>query len=146
MARLYVLIGLAVLIAGCSTQNSANSSIAKFGDCTVDLRQICETFYRQPTFTLNGAETNAREVQENAPRHTQIWLPFTYPNGDLIANLECMMDTEKKTASYARLLSGPPITEKEVQYARSLGLCADQSGNMPAAIKQIEKNITPGGT
>ena len=129
------------MIAGCSSsQTSANSSTVKFGDCMVDLRQICESYARQPTFTLNGAQTNARQVEQNQARHTQIWLPFSYPNGDLIANLECMMDTQTMSASYARLLPGPPITDKEVQYARSLGLCSDEGGVAPA----IKKNLAPG--
>src|SRR5208283_4345979 len=132
---------LVTMIAGCaSAQTSANSSTVKFGDCTVDLRQICESYARQPTFTLNGAQTNAQQFQQNGDRHTQIWLPFSYPNGDLIANLECMMDTQTMSASYARLLPGPPITDKEVQYAKSLGLCSDQGGVAPA----IKKGLAEG--
>ena len=124
---------LLVLVAGCSSAKmSANTSTATFGDCNIDLRQICETYVHQPTFTLNGAQTNATQLAQNGNPHTQIWMPFSYPNGDLIANLECMINTQTMSASYARILSGPPITDKEVQYARSLGLCSDQGGVTPA--------------
>jgi hypothetical protein len=146
MDKVYLIL-LVAMIAGCSSsQTSANSSTATFGDCMVDLRQICESFVRQPTFTLNGAQTNARQLEQNGAPHTQIWIPFNYPNGDLIANLECMIDTQKMTASYARLLPGPPITDKEVQYARSLGLCSDQGGVEPTTKPDLEKIPSAGGS
>jgi len=134
-------IGLLILalaaIAGCgSSQPPATTSGPTFGDCTINLRQICERYVHQPTFTLNGAQMNAQKLQQTATPHTQIWIPFSYPNGDLIANVECMIDTQHLTASYARLVPGPPITDKEVQYARSLGLCSDQNGNVQA-IKEL---------
>jgi hypothetical protein len=146
MYKVYFIL-LVAMIAGCSSsQTSASSSTATFRDCVVDLKQICESFVRQPTFTLNGAQTNARQLEQNAAPHSQIWIPFNYPNGDLIANLECMMDTQKMTVSYARLLPGPPITDKEVQYARSLGLCSEQSGVAPAIKPYLERNPSEGGS
>lgn len=124
---------LLISVASCSSaKTSANSSTATFGDCNINLREICEAYVHQPTFTLNGAQSNATQLAQNGNPHTQIWMPFSYPNGDLIANLECMINTQSMTASYARLLPGPPITDKEVQYARSLGLCSDQGGATPA--------------
>ena len=130
------------LIAGCaSSQPSAARSSATFGDCNINLRQICEAYVHQPTFTLNGEQFDAERLQKETNPHTQVWMPFSYPNGDLIANLECMIDTQHLTASYARLLPGPPITDKEVQYARSIGLCADKNGNS-AAVQKAVQNLT----
>lgn len=136
-----LILGLAILTGCASSQPSATNSAATFGDCTVDLRKICEAFVHQPTFIINGAQTNAVQLQQNYTRHTEILMPFSYPNGDLIANLECMIDTQNLTASYARLLPGPPITDKEVQYARSLGLCADKNGNVPAIENQQASHL-----
>lgn len=144
MSRYCVFLIFLTLLAGaCSAQTSAKSSVVDLGGCKVDLREICETFYKQPTFTLNGAQSNAQKVEQNAPRHTQIWLPFEYPNGDLIANLECMMDTRTKSASYARLLPGPPITDKEIQYVRAQGLCSDEPGHEEKVLKQLQENPSP---
>lgn len=138
------LLMLAVLIAGCaSSQPSASNSSATFGDCKINLRQICEAYVHQPTFTLNGEQWDAERLQKETNPHTQLLMPFSYPNGDLIANLECMIDTQNLKASYARLLPGPPITDKDVQYARSIGLCSDKNGNSPAVQKALQ-NLTKG--
>ena len=111
----------------------------------MDLREICQTFYDRPTVTVNGAETDARQIEQTHAPHTQIWMPFEYPNGDLIANVECMMDIQHRTVSYARLLPGPPITDKDIQYVRGLGLCFEAPGQEEKALKRLQENPSPNG-
>jgi len=140
-----LLIFLALLAGACSTQTSAASSVVDFSGCKVDLREICETIYKQPTFTLNGQQTDARQLEQRATPHYEIMWPFKYPNGDLIANLDCMMDLQQRTVSYARLLPGPPITDKEIQYVRANGFCFDEPGQEEKALKQLQENASPNG-
>ena len=137
------LICLMLLAGACSTQTSAASSVADFSGCKVDLREICQAMYKQPTFTINGQQTDARQLEQSALPHTEIMMPFKYPNGDLIANLDCMMDLQHRTVSYARVLPGPPITDKEVQYVRGLGLCSDEPGHEDQILKQMQENPSP---
>jgi hypothetical protein len=68
-------------------------------------KQICKTFFDQPTFTLNGVQYDSQRLQSEAPRHTDAALPDNYPNG----------------------ISGPPIDDKALQYVGSQGLCPEDA-------------------
>jgi hypothetical protein len=128
---LLIPLALAVsMLAACGVRqdnpNSDKSAIIQSG-CTVDFKKVCQALIDQPTFSLNGVEYDARRLQENSARHTNVELPFTMLNGNLIATAECQFDTQNRTVSYARLLPGPPITDEDMQFLRSRGWCAEQN-------------------
>lgn len=128
---LLIPLALAVsMLAACGLRqdnpNSDKSAIIQSG-CTVDFKKVCQALIDQPTFSLNGVEYDARRLQENSTRHTNVELPFTMLNGNLIATAECQFDTQNRMVSYARLLPGPPITDEDMQFLRSRGWCAEQN-------------------
>jgi hypothetical protein len=63
------------------SRRQTGSSVSRNG-CTVDLKQICKTFFDQPTFNLNGVQYDSQLLQSEPPRHTDAALPYNYPNGD----------------------------------------------------------------
>ena len=138
---LVVVVMLATI--GCAEQKT---SVVRRGGCEVDLKKICSAYFSQPQFTLNGQEYDATRLEQNSRRHENIELPYKYPNGDLIATVECQVDTSNRTISYARLVGGPPIDEKAVAYVRSQGLCADQSPDYGKMLTIQQQEITPSAT
>ena len=151
MLRKIPLIPLAVavsILAACGVRQgnpNADRAIISQSECTVDLKKVCQAFIDQPTFTLIGVEYDARRLEQNGVRHTNVELPFKMPNGSLIGTAECQFDTQKRRVSYARLLPGPPITGVEVQYVRSRGWCAEQSPDYGKAMSGNQEPITTGG-
>ena len=145
------LIPLAVtvsILAACGVRQdnpNADRSIISQSGCTVDLKKVCQAFIDQPTFTINGVEYDARRLEQNGVLHTNVELPFKMPNGDLIGTAECQFDTQNRRVSYARLLSGLPITDVEVQYVRSHGWCAEQSPDYGKAMSGSQQPLTTGG-
>jgi len=141
-------VAVSMLAAACGARqdnpNTDRSTISQSG-CTVDLKKVCQAFIDQPTFTLNGVEYNAQRLEQNGVRHTNVELPFNMPNGDLIGTAECQFDTQNRKVSYARLLSGPPITDMQVQYVKSRGYCAEQNPDYDKAMSGSQQPITSGG-
>jgi hypothetical protein len=131
--RLWHAAALAAFVSalGCGAQPPAGvvetgSSVSRNGR-TVDLKQICKNFFDQPTFTLNGVQYDSQRLQSEAPRHMDAVLPYNYPNGDLLAAVNCQLDTQTHRITRADLASGPPIDDKAVQYVRSQGLCLEDA-------------------
>jgi hypothetical protein len=136
------------MLAACGARqdnpNADKSTISQSG-CTVDLKKVCQAFIDQPTFTLNGAQYDARRLEQNGVRHTNVELAFKMPNGDLIGTAECQFDTQNRRVSYARMLAGPPITDAEVQYVKSRAWCAEQSPDYGKAMSGSRQPLTSGG-
>ncbi len=136
----WLVVALTLATIGCAEQQT---SIVRRGSCEVDLKKICSAYFSQPQFTLNGEEYDATRLEQNSRSHENIELPYMYPNGDLIATVECQVDTRNRTISYARLVGGPPIDDKAVAYVRSQGLCADQSPDYSKMLTTQQQQITP---
>jgi hypothetical protein len=88
------------------------SSVSRHG-CTVDLKQICKNFFDRPTFTLNGVQYDSQRLQSEAARHMDAVLPYNYPHGDLLAAVNCQLDTQTHRITRADLASGPPSIRKQ---------------------------------
>ncbi|HKN15250.1 MAG TPA: hypothetical protein VJX68_18825 [Candidatus Binatus sp.] len=115
---LCLLIGL----AGCSPQNPApgnssslasqtppaaappNASILQHNGCTIDFAKVCQTFIDQPTFTYNGDEYDWRRFQQSFSRHPDVEIWARYPDGNVVADIECHVDTQNRKIDWARLL------------------------------------------
>jgi hypothetical protein len=116
---------------GCGAQPPAGvvetgNGVSRNG-CTVDIKQICKNFFDQPTFTLNGVQYDSQRLASSAPRHMDAVLPYSYPNGDLLAAVNCQLDTQTHRITRADLAGGPPIDDKAVEYVRSQGLCLEDA-------------------
>jgi hypothetical protein len=131
--RTWHAVALAALVSsiGCGAQPppgvvETGSSVSRNG-CTVDLKQICKNFFDQPTFTLNGVQYDSQRLASSAPRHMDAVLPYSYPNGDLLAAVNCQLDTQTHKITRADLAGGPPIDDKAIEYVRSQGLCLEDA-------------------
>jgi hypothetical protein len=120
---------LVAVCAGCSPQAglTRNGTEVSRGDCTVDLKDICEAFLGQKQFTLNQTQYDARSLEQDSPRHGDLILPYSYPDGTPLAMVRCQFDTVHHTVTSATLASGPAIDDRAIAYIRSQGFCADQA-------------------
>ncbi len=138
---LCLLIGL----AGCSPQNPApgnssslasqtppaaappNASILQHNGCTIDFAKVCQTFIDQPTFTYNGDEYDWRRFQQSFSRHPDVEIWARYPDGNVVADIECHVDTQNRKIDWARLLPNPPFTDKSWDFVKSKRWCQEDS-------------------
>jgi hypothetical protein len=142
--RLIVLSSLVALV-GCSSQNPApnnptpqapqassaaapaNTSIVQHDGCTIDFAKVCQTYIDQPQFTYNGDEYDWTRFQQSFSRHPDVEVWARYDNGDVVADIECHIDTQNRKVDWARLLANPPLTDKSWAYAKSKRWCQEDS-------------------
>ena len=128
---------LLVALAGCSSQNSAptnepaeqsppstavapsESSVLHHDGCTIDIVKVCKSFIDQPQFTYNGDQYTWQRFQQSAPRHPDVEIWARYPDGSVIADIQCHVDTQNRKVNWARLLPNPPLSDKSWDYAKS---------------------------
>ena len=135
-----------VLSVGCSSQQSGvtmKGSEATHGDCTVDLKEICDSMMNRMAsadFTVNGENFDQRSFEQNSPRHQDLILSYNYPDGTLLATVRCQFDTVHHKITSASLAGGPPIDDKAIDYIRSQGFCGDQSPDYDKAMNAPQKS------
>jgi hypothetical protein len=122
---------IALLVAlGCATGPSgittSGTQVSRNG-CAVDLKQICQNALSQPNLTINGVQYDQNRLEQLGQRHVDFVLPYNFPNGELLAALNCQLDTQTHKVTRASLASGPAIDEKAVDYVRSQGLCLEDT-------------------
>lgn len=138
---------LLLALAGCSSQNPAptnapaeqsppstssaaappNASVFHHDGCTIDIVKVCKSFIDQPQFTYNGDQYTWQRFQQSAPRHPDVEIWARYPDGSVIADIECHVDTQNRKTDWARLLPNPPLTDKSWDYAKSKRWCQEDS-------------------
>ncbi len=134
-----------IALAGCSPQNRAldnssaqkpqtspavaqpSASILNHNGCTIDLVKVCQSFIDQPQFTYNDDEYDWQRFQQSFPRHPDVEMWARYPDGDVIADIECHVDTQNRKIDWARLLPNPPLTDKSWNFAKSKRWCQEDS-------------------
>ena len=151
---------LMVTLAGCSSQNPAPAnapaeqsppstasappatSILHHDGCTIDIVKVCKSFIDQPQFTYNGDQYTWQRFQQSAPRHPDVEIWARYPDGSVIADIECHVDTQNRKTDWARLLPNPPLTDKSWDYAKSKRWCQEDSPDYSSWSEYWRSGIT----
>jgi hypothetical protein len=131
-------------LAGCSSQNPAKvapanssagqpqtssaaapvaTSVLQRDGCTIDLAKVCQSYIDQPQFTYNGEEYDWPRFQQNSVRHPDVEIWARYPDGSVVADVECHVDAQNRKINWARLLPNPPLTDKSWDFAKSKEWC-----------------------
>ena len=144
-SRYVLMLCLLLALAGCSSQNPAptnapaeqsspstasaspESSILHHDGCTIDIAKVCKSFIDQPQFTYNGDQYTWERFQQSAPRHPDVEIWARYPDGSVVADIQCHVDTQNRKINWARLLPNPPLTDKSWDYAKSKRWCQEDS-------------------
>lgn len=115
---------LAALLAlsACSSQGAATVA-AKSGGCQVDATKICQQVRDKP-ISMAGYQTDNPMVEQNTPATMTVGVPINGPDGSVIAEVNCFINTRHRSVVYARGTKAPE-TERDVDYARSAGICSN---------------------
>ncbi len=107
------------LSPGADAKSSANS-------CQIDAQKICESVKDLHNTAVSGyADSQSQREQNLAP--TQSWIKhFTTPDQTEI-EVQCDLNIRHHKIIYAHALSGPALTENDVNYLRNQGLCLNGS-------------------
>jgi hypothetical protein len=134
-----------IALAGCSPQNPAvptsspqplqnsststppSASILQHDGCTIDLAKVCQSFIDRPQFTYNGEEYDWTRFQQSSSRHPDLEIWASYPDGNLVADIECHVDAQNRKINWARLLPNPPLTDKSWDFAKNKRWCREDS-------------------
>jgi hypothetical protein len=119
---------IAILIAGCGSQNPPNNTVADLG-CKVSAQtaeQICQMAANE--LKLNPAQgTNPYEQNRNAITTTvSVSYPVKTLQGVTAAQAFCEINRIHYSLVYAKLVSGP-ATKEQADYLQSQGLCSDSN-------------------
>ncbi len=145
--KTYRLLTLCALIAfaGCSSQNpapdnsssqqpqssaagaQANSSILQHNGCTIDFAKVCQAYIDQPEFTYNGDKYTWQRFQQSSLRHPDVEIWARFPDGNVLADIECHVDTQNRKINWARILPNPPMNDKSWDFAKGQGWCQEQT-------------------
>jgi hypothetical protein len=131
-----LIVGAIILLAGagvfsaCGTQSdpSANSgpsgsSFAGASGCEINAEPICEQIAKQPVVESNtGLTVDAREREGNSARTSWVQTSTQTPGGTTIA-IKCGINSEHSSVVTAEALKGAHLTDADVMYLRSQGLC-----------------------
>ena len=89
--------------------------------------KVCKSFIDQPQFTYNGDQYTWQRFQQSSPRHPDVEIWARYPDGNVVADIECHVDAQNRKVNWARLLPNPPLTDKSWDYAKSKRWCQEDS-------------------
>jgi hypothetical protein len=125
-----LLLAAAGVGSGCGTQSNSNANSAAGGSssagasgCEINPEPICERIAKQPAVESNtGLTVDAREREGNSARTSWEHTSMQTPGGTTIA-INCGINAEHNSVVSAQALKGAPLTDADVMYLRSQGLC-----------------------
>jgi hypothetical protein len=114
-------------IAACGSQSastgSGGTSSAGASGCEINAEPICEQMAKQPVVESNtGLTVDSREREVDSARTSWVNTSMQTPGGTTIA-VNCGINSEHSTVVTAQALKGPTLTDADVMYLRSQGLC-----------------------
>jgi len=129
------IIGFLAVLTGCAT------SATRSPDCAIDLGRICAAFLtaKRVELHLPGEFILAADPKHYPPAVMPV--PFLYPDGKIIAMVECHFDWPRHLVTGAYLLSGQ-FDRDAFQYAREHNFCIGQATRKAPTVAQLAA-LTP---
>jgi len=119
-----------------------NASIFQHNGCTIDFAKVCQSYIDQPQFTYNGDEYTWQRFQQSFSRHPDVEIWARYPDGNVVADIECHVDTQNRKINWARLLPNPPLSDKSWDFAKSRRWCQEDSPDYSGWAEYWRSGIT----
>jgi len=123
--KFVVVIGLAVGLSACSIQPKVDSPMktASGESCRVNAVAVCQSIADKPVvMTDSGLTMDSRNASLETARTNSLNVPIQVPNGSML-EFHCEINTRHQSVIYAGLDEGPALTDHDVEYLRSAGLC-----------------------
>jgi hypothetical protein len=109
------------------TVDQPSPSILQHDGCTIDIAKVCQSFIDQPQFMYNGDKYDWHRFQQSFSRHPDVEIWARYPDGNVVADIECHVDSQNRKINWARLLPNPPLNDKSWDFAKSKRWCQEDS-------------------
>lgn len=127
--RLWFL-ALPVALNACASQGPTTAA-AYSGGCQVDALKICQQVRDKPIelgpitgYVLGSTRPESPMLEQNVPVTMTVGVPIKGPDGSTIAEVSCFINTRHRSVVYARV-TRTPQTEREIDYARNVGICSN---------------------
>jgi hypothetical protein len=118
------------IIAGCASQGvssggKGSTNVVDMNGCKVDPAPICNSTRGQSVDMSNtGLQGDSRMVEQNSERTANIFVPIKRDDGVELFEVECGMNTLNQSVTWAQIKTGPKLTDDDVKFLRSHGLCS----------------------
>ena len=104
-----------------------SNSIVQHNGCTIDFVKVCQSFFDQPEFIINGDKFDWHRFQQSSSRHPDVEIVAPYPDSSVVVDIECNIDAQNRKIAWARVLPNPPLTDKAWTFAKSKRWCQEDS-------------------
>ncbi len=128
---LVLLLLVSTAIAACAPQGAssaggASTDVVVLNGCRVDPARICNNIRGKSVDMSNtGLQADPRMVEQNTARTANIFVPVRRLNGDQIFQVECGINTLNQSVSWAKVMTGPPVTDDDTKLLRAQGYCSE---------------------
>ena len=116
-----------LLAAACSSGKppSSESGNANAATCKIDAVKICDQAKDIHASTdPTGYSDSESQIEQNGPRTESWFYTFTTPNQTTL-QVQCELNMQHHKVVYAHAMSGPALSDSDVGYLRSQGLCLE---------------------
>ena len=115
---------LALLLTSCASPGaSAPPGPTDVGGCKIDAGKVCAGVRGHQINMSNGMMADQRMVEQNSAHTAQIFVPIKDPDGNELVEVECGINYQKESVTYAYVKAGPKMTDDHLKYLRAQGLC-----------------------
>lgn len=126
-----VFVGGLSFLSACSAQSGGGSQQSAAGSagptaCQIDAKKVCQQFKDASSVDASdtGLQLDGHALEDSGLRTLNIHYAYPIPNSQVL-EVDCQINAAHKSVIYARLLKGPALTESDIQYLRSNGLCEE---------------------
>ena len=129
-SSLVLVIFLSSALAACASHSASSVAggppdVVVLNGCRVDPARICNNIRGQSVDMSNGLQADPRMLEQNSARTANVFVPVKRLNGDEIFEVECGINTLNQSVSWARVKTGPPVTDDDVKYLRARNYCSE---------------------
>jgi hypothetical protein len=126
--------------SGAQAAAQASGSTISSGGCTIDLVKVCQSFFNQPEFVLNGERYDWNRYSRLAHPHEDVTLPPEVVGDDLAASARCHITIQNRTVTSAEMARSGNA-EKMVERLKSEGFCSENSPDYDKVMASVmQKN------
>ena len=127
---LVLMLSMSMAIVACAS-NSASSGSGSSNDvkvlngCKVDAARIATASAGRASTKATPDRRPIRQGSTKLGATANIVVPVKNPKGDEIFEVECGMNTQQQSVSWASIKTGPPVTDDDANYLRGAGYCSE---------------------
>ena len=109
-----------------SSGGGSSTDVKVLNGCRVDAGRICNSIRGQSVDESNtGLQADPTKLEQDSARTANIVVPVKNPKGDEIFEVECGINTQHQSVSWASIKTGAPVSDDDASYLRGAGYCSE---------------------